>query len=88
MIAELEQEKRRSAQVSAHCDDFTSLLQTERDKLLQQVRGKRKGQATVLLLTDEHIWWMFLLPSLCLYGIFHHRSCDFKPRNWGVECQL
>lgn len=47
MIAELEQEKRRSAQVSAHCDDFTSLLETERDKLLQQVGGK--GQATVLM---------------------------------------
>lgn len=42
MIAELEQEKRRSAQVSAHCDDFTSLLQTERDKLLQQVWGEKK----------------------------------------------
>lgn len=39
MIAELEQEKRRSAQVSAHCEEFTLLLETERDKLLQQVGG-------------------------------------------------
>lgn len=52
MIAELEQEKRRSAQVSAHCDDFTSLLQTERDKLLQQVWGKKRK---VKLLTNEHM---------------------------------
>ena len=46
MIAELEQEKRRSAQVSAHCDDFTSLLETERDKLLHQVGEKVKPQSS------------------------------------------
>lgn len=38
MIADLEEEKRRRAQDSAHSDDFTYMLQTERDKLLQQVR--------------------------------------------------
>lgn len=37
MIADLEEEKRRHAQDSAHSDDFTFMLQTERDKLLQQV---------------------------------------------------
>lgn len=37
MIADLEEEKRQRAQDSAHSDDFTFMLQTERDKLLQQV---------------------------------------------------
>lgn len=45
MITELEQEKIRSAQVSAHYDDFVSLLETERDKLLQQVKGGKKVKA-------------------------------------------
>lgn len=67
MIAELEQEKRQSAQVSAHCDEFTSLLETERDKLLQQVG---ESSHSYLLLADEHIWWIFLLLSISLYSVF------------------
>lgn len=37
MIADLEEEKRRRALESAQSDDFTFMLQTERDKLQQQV---------------------------------------------------
>lgn len=37
MIADLEEEKRRCAQDSAQSEDFTFMLQTERDKLLQEV---------------------------------------------------
>lgn len=40
MIADLEEEKRRRAQDSAHDDDAICMLQTERDKLLQQVCAK------------------------------------------------
>lgn len=38
MIADLEEEKQRYAQDAARHADFTLMLQTERDKLLQQVR--------------------------------------------------
>ncbi|CAJ1085079.1 CTTNBP2 N-terminal-like protein [Xyrichtys novacula] len=41
MIADLEEEKRRHAQDSAQNDDFTFMLQTERDKLLQQLEVER-----------------------------------------------
>ncbi|KAK5894751.1 hypothetical protein CesoFtcFv8_011413 [Champsocephalus esox] len=37
MIGVLEEEKRRRAQESAQSDDFTLMLRTERDKLLQQL---------------------------------------------------
>ncbi|XP_033942473.1 CTTNBP2 N-terminal like b isoform X1 [Pseudochaenichthys georgianus] len=37
MIGVLEEEKRRRAQESAQSDDFTFMLRTERDKLLQQL---------------------------------------------------
>ncbi|KAK5863671.1 hypothetical protein PBY51_000684 [Eleginops maclovinus] len=37
MIADLEEEKRRRAQESEQSDDFTFMLRTERDKLLQQL---------------------------------------------------
>lgn len=50
MIADLEEEKRRRAQESAHSDDFTFMLQTERDKLLQQLEVER---ATVRRLEKE-----------------------------------
>ncbi|XP_053280120.1 CTTNBP2 N-terminal-like protein [Pleuronectes platessa] len=41
MIADLEEEKRRHAQDSAHSEDLTVMLQTERDQLLQQLEGER-----------------------------------------------
>ncbi|XP_074500297.1 CTTNBP2 N-terminal like b isoform X1 [Sebastes fasciatus] len=41
MIADMEEEKRRRAQESAQKDDFTLRLQTERDKLLQQLEAER-----------------------------------------------
>ncbi|KAM3617975.1 uncharacterized protein V6R79_013475 [Siganus canaliculatus] len=50
VIADLEEEKRRHAQDSAHSDDFTFMLQTERDKLLQQLEVER---ATVQRLEKE-----------------------------------
>ncbi|XP_068589009.1 CTTNBP2 N-terminal-like protein isoform X2 [Cebidichthys violaceus] len=50
MIADLEEEKRRRAQESAQSDDFTFMLQTERDKLLQQLEVER---ATVRKLEKE-----------------------------------
>ncbi|XP_042348060.1 CTTNBP2 N-terminal-like protein [Plectropomus leopardus] len=50
MIADLEEEKRRRAQESAHSDDFTFMLQTERDKLLLQLEVER---ATVVKLEKE-----------------------------------
>ncbi|XP_049921539.1 CTTNBP2 N-terminal-like protein isoform X2 [Epinephelus moara] len=52
MIADLEEEKRRRAQESAHSDDFTFRLQTERDKLLQQLEVQ---QATVRKLEKEQV---------------------------------
>ncbi|XP_073327267.1 CTTNBP2 N-terminal like b [Pagrus major] len=51
MIADLEEEKRRRAQESAHSDDFTFMLRTERDKLLQQLEVEC---ATVRRLEREH----------------------------------
>lgn len=50
MIADLEEEKRRRAQESAQSDDFTFILQTERDKLLKQVWLTCKRQKVCLLL--------------------------------------
>lgn len=50
MIADLEEEKRQRAQESAQSDDFTFMLQTERDKLLQQLEVER---ATVRKLEKE-----------------------------------
>lgn len=50
MIADLEEEKRRRAQDSAHSDDFTLMLQTERDKLLQELEVER---ATIQRLEKE-----------------------------------
>ncbi|KAM6983071.1 CTTNBP2 N-terminal like b [Tautogolabrus adspersus] len=41
MIADLEEEKRRHAQDSAHSDDFTFELQKEKEKLLQQLEVER-----------------------------------------------
>ncbi|KAM8862584.1 LOW QUALITY PROTEIN: CTTNBP2 N-terminal-like protein [Spinachia spinachia] len=41
MIADLEEEKRQRAQESAQNDDFTFMLQTEREKLLQQLEVER-----------------------------------------------
>lgn len=52
MIADLEEEKRRRAQESAHSDDFTFMLQTERHKLLQQLEVQ---QATVRKLEKEQV---------------------------------
>nr|XP_033485881.1 CTTNBP2 N-terminal-like protein [Epinephelus lanceolatus] len=52
MIADLEEEKRRRAQESAHSDDFTFMLQTERDKLLHQLEAQ---QATVRKLEKEQV---------------------------------
>ncbi|XP_026223402.1 CTTNBP2 N-terminal-like protein isoform X2 [Anabas testudineus] len=50
IIADLEEEKRLRALESAQCDDFTFMLQTERDKLLQQLEVER---ATVQRLEKE-----------------------------------
>ncbi|TDH10489.1 hypothetical protein EPR50_G00075680 [Perca flavescens] len=50
MIADLEEEKRRRAQESAQSDDFTFMLQTQKDKLLQQLEVER---ATVRKLEKE-----------------------------------
>uniref|UniRef100_A0A3Q3WP36 Cortactin-binding protein-2 N-terminal domain-containing protein n=1 Tax=Mola mola TaxID=94237 RepID=A0A3Q3WP36_MOLML len=50
MIAQLEDEKRRSARESEHSCDLTFMLQTERDKLLQQLEVER---ATVQRLEKE-----------------------------------
>nr|XP_020505730.1 CTTNBP2 N-terminal-like protein [Labrus bergylta] len=52
MIADLEEEKRRHAQDSAHSDDFTFKLQIEKEKLLQQLEVER---ATVRRLEDEQV---------------------------------
>ncbi|KAM3871946.1 CTTNBP2 N-terminal like b [Diretmus argenteus] len=51
MIADLEEEKRRHAQDSAHGDDVTFMLQTEREKLLQQLEAER---AAVRRLEKDH----------------------------------
>ncbi|KAA8590985.1 CTTNBP2 N-terminal like b [Etheostoma spectabile] len=50
MIADLEEEKRRRAEESAQSDDFTFMLQTQKDKLLQQLEVER---ATVRKLEKE-----------------------------------
>ncbi|XP_054465500.1 CTTNBP2 N-terminal-like protein isoform X2 [Anoplopoma fimbria] len=50
MITDLEEEKRLRAQESAQSDDFTFTLQTEREKLLQQLEVER---ATVRKLEKE-----------------------------------
>ncbi|GAA6230721.1 CTTNBP2 N-terminal-like protein [Lates japonicus] len=50
MIADLEEEKQQRAQDSAQSDDFAVMLQTERDKLLQQLEVER---ATVRRLEKE-----------------------------------
>nr|XP_046251885.1 CTTNBP2 N-terminal like b [Scatophagus argus] len=50
MIADLEEEKQRHANDSAQSDDFTLMLQAERDKLLQQLEMER---ATVRRLEKE-----------------------------------
>uniref|UniRef100_G3P784 CTTNBP2 N-terminal like b n=1 Tax=Gasterosteus aculeatus TaxID=69293 RepID=G3P784_GASAC len=50
MIADLEEEKRQRARESAQNDDFTFMLQTEREKLLQQLEVER---ATVQKLEKE-----------------------------------
>lgn len=42
MITDLEEEKRLHAKDSAQGDDVTLMLQTERDKLLQQVCMRRE----------------------------------------------
>ncbi|XP_034551559.1 CTTNBP2 N-terminal-like protein [Notolabrus celidotus] len=62
MIADLEEEKRRHALDSAHSDDFTFMLQTERDKLLQQLEAERatvrrleKEQAQAVSQTEESL---------------------------------
>ncbi|XP_056240675.1 CTTNBP2 N-terminal like b isoform X1 [Seriola aureovittata] len=62
MIADLEEEKRRRAQDSAHSDDFAVMLQTERDKLLQQldveraaVRRLEKEQAQLVSKVEESL---------------------------------
>ncbi|KAK2851485.1 hypothetical protein Q5P01_007761 [Channa striata] len=62
MIADLEEEKRRHARDSAHCDDFTFMLQMERDKLLQQleveretVRRLEKDQAQAVSKVEESL---------------------------------
>ncbi|XP_074538630.1 CTTNBP2 N-terminal like b [Halichoeres trimaculatus] len=61
-VADLEEEKRRHAQDSAHSDDFTSMLQAEKDKLLQQleveratVRRLEKEQAQAVSQTEESL---------------------------------
>ncbi|XP_067383572.1 CTTNBP2 N-terminal-like protein isoform X2 [Channa argus] len=51
MIVDLEEEKRRHAQDAAHCDDFTFMLQIERDKLMQQLEVE---QETVRRLEKDH----------------------------------
>uniref|UniRef100_A0A8C2Z3U9 CTTNBP2 N-terminal like b n=1 Tax=Cyclopterus lumpus TaxID=8103 RepID=A0A8C2Z3U9_CYCLU len=62
MLADLEEEKQRRAQKSAQNDDFTFMLQTERDKLLQQleveratVRRLEKEQAQVMSQVEESL---------------------------------
>lgn len=52
VIADLEEEKRQRAQESAHSDDFTFMLQTEKDKLLQQLEAER---TTVRRLEKEQV---------------------------------
>ncbi|KAM4609982.1 CTTNBP2 N-terminal like b [Polymixia lowei] len=48
MIADLEEEKRRRAQDLAQGDDVTFMLQTERDKLLQQLEVERTAVQRLL----------------------------------------
>ncbi|KAL3974545.1 hyperpolarization activated cyclic nucleotide-gated potassium channel 1 [Sarotherodon galilaeus] len=62
MIADLEEEKRRHVQESAHHADFTFMLQTERDKLLQQLEVERatvqrleKDKAQVVSKVEESL---------------------------------
>ncbi|XP_008293418.1 CTTNBP2 N-terminal-like protein [Stegastes partitus] len=62
MIADLEEEKQRHAQDSVQRADFTFLLQTERDKLLQQlevehatVQRLEKEQAQVVSKVEESL---------------------------------
>ncbi|XP_029290883.1 CTTNBP2 N-terminal like b isoform X2 [Cottoperca gobio] len=62
MIADLEEEKRRRGQESAQSDDFTFMLRTERDKLLQQleveraiVRKLEKEQAQAVSQVEESL---------------------------------
>ncbi|KAM7411791.1 hypothetical protein PAMA_021659 [Pampus argenteus] len=62
MIADLEEEKQRRAKDSAQCDDFNFMLQTERDKLLQQlevertaVRRLEKEQAQAVSQVEESL---------------------------------
>ncbi|XP_060930727.1 CTTNBP2 N-terminal-like protein [Limanda limanda] len=62
MIADLEEEKRRHAQDSAHSEDLTVMLQTERDQLLQQLEGERdsvrrleKEQAQLVSKVEESL---------------------------------
>ncbi|XP_029361731.1 CTTNBP2 N-terminal-like protein [Echeneis naucrates] len=62
MIADLEEEKQRHIQDSAHSDDFAVMLQTERDKLLQQlevehatVRRLEKEQAQLVSKVEESL---------------------------------
>lgn len=62
MIADLEEEKRRRAQDSAQHANFTFMLQTERDKLLQQlelehatVQRLEKEQAQVVSKVEESL---------------------------------
>ncbi|XP_037540030.1 CTTNBP2 N-terminal like b [Nematolebias whitei] len=62
MIADLEEEKRRYAQETARHADFTFMLQTERDKLLQQLEVEHataqkleKEQAQVVRKVEESL---------------------------------
>ncbi|XP_017270665.1 CTTNBP2 N-terminal like b [Kryptolebias marmoratus] len=62
MIADLEEEKRRYSQDSARRADFTFMLQTERDKVLQQLEVERatvqrleKEQAQVVSKVEESL---------------------------------
>ncbi|XP_034446668.1 CTTNBP2 N-terminal-like protein [Hippoglossus hippoglossus] len=62
MIADLEDEKRRHAQDSAHSEDLTVMLRTERDQLLQQLEGERdsvrrleKEQAQLVSKVEESL---------------------------------
>ncbi|KAM7404824.1 hypothetical protein PAMP_012135 [Pampus punctatissimus] len=62
MIADLEEEKQRRAKDSAQCEDFNFMLQTERDKLLQQlevertaVRRLEKEQAQAVSQVEESL---------------------------------
>lgn len=94
VIADLQEEKRRSARASARSDDFAFLLQTERDKLLQQVWMACKRMHSLAnrwahlvdVSASLSLPLLLLFPShlpVCTVSFFiRENKCDLKPSNW------